>query len=108
MAQDMLPYIDGVGAYHHAQTMRYRGNEAAKKKQNPTTAPNAQGAPSAPPTASAAPSKEQARAALKAEYERRIRRDGQASADSWLAAEARAMGRRDGAIAARQQGQVPR
>lgn len=43
-------------------------------------------------------------AAVKVEYERRVARDGKASADRWLAETAREMGRREGEAARRAQG----
>lgn len=46
--------------------------------------------------ASGSQSHEQARAAIAPEYKRRVRVDGQASADRWLAQAARALGQRDG------------
>ena len=56
------------------------------------------------PGSARGPSPEQVRARgeqLRPEYERRLRTDGKASADSWLARTAYEMGRREGAAARR-------
>ena len=43
-------------------------------------------------------------AEVKVEYDRRLARDGKASADAWLAEKAREMGRREGEAARRAEG----
>jgi hypothetical protein len=96
-AQD-LPMVDGVGSYTHSQIMRHQGEEESGEANTPVPA-------AAAPAQSRPPDAELRRmmAELEPEYRRRVRADGQASADRWLADTAYAMGQQDGAMARREE-----